>query len=434
MYQPRLDTILDSISKPYSLLKEYNENRFPKLFRVLEKHGGSDVCVHFSNSEFVNTNPQPFHHDPLGVYGFPVDYVKSGGLSKNQGFYNKPFIHVLKISPSAKVLNLSTLDESEATTLLTKMGIPEDFLNDGTTYHNSGGTFGHKLWGAMERWRKEKNLSKNASWNTLFKKAGYNVLIDQGSSIIHSNEPQQMVFLEPKTFELIETIERDNNSVISSFVKAFPNMKPRVSTSSYGKEKHLTLTDPSGIYINVSVYEESGYRVTIRGAVEEYYKAYALTDSVDVAIKETKEALSKAEPAEYNKQSKESNKITSEMANEIAETYGLRKPDSNVILRVYSKGGRETKLRMVVSQSDGKTYLNISVERRRAYGFDNFFLYTDDKEITEDNIKSVVSDSLDELLKNNEENAKREEARGEQDYGAEDARKFIEFLRNKVLV
>lgn len=434
MNLPKLEDILTTLLESTNLLKEYNENRFPKLFKVLGKYNTPDICVHFSNSEFVNTNPKPFHHDPLGVYGFPVDYVKSGGLSKNQGFYNKPFIHVLKISPSAKVLNLSTLEESSAKDILNKMGIPEEFLNDGTTYHNSGGTAGHKLWGAMERWRKEQKLSKNASWNTLFRKAGYNVLIDQGSSIIHSNEPHQMVFLEPKTFELIETIEKDDNSAISAFVKAFPNMKPKYSTSSYGREKHLTLTDPSGVYINISVYEESGFRVSIRGVVEEYYKAYSLTDSVDGAIKDTREALSKAEPSEYLKQREVTDKTSSDMTNKIAETYGLKKPDGNVILRVYSKDGRESKLRMVVSQSEGKTYLNVSVERSRSYGFDNFFLYTDDKEITEDNIKTAVSDSLDELLKNNEENIERETKRGEYDHGADDARKFIEFLRRKVLV
>ena len=436
MNHPKLDNILNILKESSTLLKEYNENRFPKLFRVLEKYNTPDICVHFSNSEFVNTNPRPVHHDPLGVYGFPIDYVKSGGLKRNQGFYNKPYIHILKAKSSAKVLNLSELTEPQAKKILSDMGIPESYLDESTTYHNSGDSVGHKFWGSMERWRVENDATKNSSWNTLFRKSGYNVLIDTGSSIIHSNEPQQMVFLEPNTFKIIDTIKKDNSNVISSFVRAFPDMKPRVSTSSFGKEKHLTLTDPSGVSINVSSYEESGFRVNIYGIVGEYYKSYDLTHPVDSAIRDTKEALSKAEPSEYTTKRKASDKIVKELLDTIAETYGLRKHKYNegVLTRIYGQGGRKIILRMHVFESEGKPYFDMSVNRNRPYGFDNFFISSDSKEITEDNIKQVVSDSIDALLKKNEENIEQEEKRGSYDHGAEDARKFIEFLKNKVLV
>src|SRR5690606_10064934 len=95
----------------------------------------------------------------------------------------------------------------------------------------------------IERWKNENNLSKNASWNGLFKKTGYNVLFDPGEKIIHWNEPSQLVFLEPGTYKVIETFRKETNSDIwRSFIKEFSNWIPK-KTKTYG-EIVLRLTHP----------------------------------------------------------------------------------------------------------------------------------------------------------------------------------------------
>ena len=172
-----------------TVLLERYDAYLSKLYKELRTEDyGPYTCVHFGRTEKVGIYTKPSHHDPIGVYAFPKDYVLNN--IKNTGFANMAYSHILTATPKAKVLNLN-MTMNRASSLLSLMGIPTTYLVDASTYHNSGASAGHLFWGSMERWRNENNLSKNASWNGLFKKTGYNVLYDPGEKIIHWAEPSQ---------------------------------------------------------------------------------------------------------------------------------------------------------------------------------------------------------------------------------------------------
>lgn len=427
---PKVTALLESII----LMIEYNENQFPKIFSILKQYKGDDIGVHFSHTEFVKMNPSPMHHDPLGVYSFPKSYVESDGLDNNFGFAKMPFAHILKIKDSASVLNLSTLDQTTTESIVVDMGIPVDYLTSEDTKHYSGDKWGHRLWGSMERWRSENNLSKNSSWNNLFKKVGYNVLRDDGDRIIHPNEPAQIAFLDPSTYEVLETIKGDSNNAISKFVEAFPDWRPKKETSTFANATNLTLYRKDGVSIVIG-YTDDRYSVRIYGVVDEYFKSYRNTDSVDVAIESVRAALEGSEVKSYVKDRNTSSKISQKMINTIAETFNLKKPNKiqpEAINRVYGQGDRRVKFNINTTESEGKVYLSGYVERRRSYGFDNFYLYFSNFEIAEATIRDVVYKGLDAMLEQNESNVKREKDRGGIDYGAEDAEKFVRFMKGKV--
>lgn len=75
------------------LLNEWTRELMPDIYAALEKYDDPMVGVHFSKgvgedkkTPHIGLNMNPFHHDPIGIYAFPKDYVLSGKLEKNRGF------------------------------------------------------------------------------------------------------------------------------------------------------------------------------------------------------------------------------------------------------------------------------------------------------------------------------------------------------------
>jgi hypothetical protein len=231
--------------KKYILLNEWTREMMPKVYEALEKYDDPMVGVHFSKgvpydrvnnkkAPHIGITVKPFHNDPIGIYAFPKDYVLGGGLEKNAGFREFVDYYIVKPSSRANILNLSTMSEQDAIDILRKMGIGENAYRNQNVYHRSGKMdVGHRFWGTLEVMRKQiyGEHSKNVSWNNLFKKTGYNVLYDEGDGIIHSNEPNQIIYLESSAMEILEQGTQDdpNNKIYSFFIKNFPELRPEKS-------------------------------------------------------------------------------------------------------------------------------------------------------------------------------------------------------------
>lgn len=422
----------------YNLLTEYNENRLPKLFSTLNKYNNKSIGVHFSKSEYVQTNPKPFHHDPLGVYAFPIDYVLKGGLERNRGFVDSEFIHILEPNEKSNVLNLSKLSNQDAQNILEKMGIPGEYLNDEDTRYSGRDKPGNRLWGAIERWRNDFGDTRNSSWNALFKKSGFNTIVDEGDSAIHSNEPAQILFLQPGIYNVLETIKKDMPNIITQFIDAFPDRKIR-RVKSYGGGDSEYVLDKKGepsltVIVKNSEYNVGDYFVRVDGTDEEFKKYLEVSETpVSKAISEVKEFLSKNGLSEYIKDSKNKDELRVELLNRIAETFNLKRPtDEMAIKRIYEKNGKKYKLLINGFINDGDEYLSLSVERNRSYGFDNFYLYAPDIKIENGDIRDAFDRAFNEMLRMNQENVDKAEKRGEFEYGADDAEKFIKLLRQRV--
>ena len=252
--------------KKYILLNEWTREMMPKVYEALEKYDDPMVGVHFSKgvsydrdndrkTPHIGITVKPFHHDPIGIYAFPKDYVLKGSLERNAGFRDSVNYYIVKPSSRANILNLSTMNEQDAIDILKKMGIGENAYRNQNVYHKSGKLdVGHRFWGTLEVMRKQiyGEHSKNVSWNNLFKKTGYNVLYDDGDGIIHTNEPNQIIYLESSAMEILEQGTQDNpkNKIYSFFIKQFPELRPKKIDGYWGNEL-LRLISNKGYELNV---------------------------------------------------------------------------------------------------------------------------------------------------------------------------------------
>ena len=212
----------------FKLWIETNEIILPKLFEKIKKLKGTYSGVHFSMEPQISHHTNPSHSDPIGVYVFPKKYVLEGKLEKNKMFSNYYYAFLIQANSNAKILNLD-MNKEKAKSLLEKMGINKDLYDSKEIYHNSNyNTPGHRFWGALEHIRNKNNLSKNVSWNVLFSKTNYNTLYDPGLGVIHYNEPNQLLFLDHKAYDVVDVIRNTNPyNLILSFASFFPDFSIR---------------------------------------------------------------------------------------------------------------------------------------------------------------------------------------------------------------
>lgn len=243
----------------HTTLLEHNEVQMPKLFASLKRFHGPHIAIHFSNHSQLSFNPRPAHHDPIGIYAFPKNYIESGNLKKNSAFSRYDNIFIIKPNQNAKILNLN-LNADEAIKLLEMVGIGHYYFEEKVIKTARGKLPGHIFWSALEHWRHDNQKTNNSSWNQLFQKMGYNVLYDSGSGIIHFNEPAQLVFLEPKTYIILDVIKNNQGAVISLLLKEFSDFKIKKESNKYGNVSSYyfeNIKDGRYFYVNINKLSNS---------------------------------------------------------------------------------------------------------------------------------------------------------------------------------
>ena len=178
-------------------LQESVSDYLPELFKYF-KDAPDDALVHFGLNDKVGINPKPAHQDPIGIYTFPKKYVLSSGFNKNSHFFGMPYVFVLKLNDGAKILNLSTLTDTEVDKMIEKMDIGKHQEKERDKEKP-----GHKLWNTIESAINHlaRYGKRNIHWNKFFKRIGdFDALVDEGDAIIHSNEPYQVVILNPRSY------------------------------------------------------------------------------------------------------------------------------------------------------------------------------------------------------------------------------------------
>lgn len=248
----------------FKLWLETNEMVMPKLFEKLKQLKGKYSGVHFSRSDQLSFYYSPSHHDPIGIYVFPKDYVLEGKLKKNQGFASFPYAFLIEPTAEAKVLNLD-MDYAKAEEILQKLDIDKDLLYSDQVYHKADkNTPGHRFWGVLEYIRNSQGLSKNVSWNVLFSKTGYNTIYDPGLGIVHYNEPAQVIYLNHSAYKVVDVIKNTNVLSLSiQFASFFPDFRIYKQKSGWSNEQFLKLKK-NNISINVYADKYNPNRLTVK--------------------------------------------------------------------------------------------------------------------------------------------------------------------------
>lgn len=415
----------------FKLWLEFNEVLNPELFDKLKEIDNELAGVHFSDGFKIDANRavsqlglniNPFHHDPIGIYAFPKNYVLSGGLKSNTGFASKKFAFIIIPSPSARILNLN-MSLEKAGDLLDRMGIGKEILNNPEVYHKSRKSDpGHMFWGALEYHRTKNELSKNMSWNTLFAKTGYNVLYDPGLSIIHSNEPSQIIYLDNKSYTVVDVISENKKSILMQFAAYFPDYRMMKRKGySYSKEQILSLKKDS-MSIELVAGENPGYlHVKVYGFKEpkEIYKRVESKEDLLKIVEEVKQFLNTAEKQDF---SSENDEEKYKIMFDIARLYNLKieKEHPGNISRLY-----KSKQSFSLLYSSYSNEITLEIKKG---GWSNYLFYHQETPTNaEDTIKNLLNG-----LKNRIKEEK--ESGGHYRWEADSAMDFVNFLEKRVFI
>jgi hypothetical protein len=240
---------------------------YPKQFKAfIEKYksqiGDESLFVNFSS---YKTDPldkrfgssQGLHHDPDGLYVYPLEYVVNHPADLNFG-ENRENLVVVR-SKAQRVLDLQSVTPEQATSDLKKLElsyIPTNEKPGKTLYVNA-------------RWKNDHLLSGKEQADR-FKQLGYDFILDTAKTskdaIIHGNEPEQGVFLTRNAFEVVETFKLREKKIdnwsgsASDYLKAFGRKIGGLFAQKL--KTGITQTNPDG-WAGYTIYLRNGIRIEL---------------------------------------------------------------------------------------------------------------------------------------------------------------------------
>lgn len=223
---------------------------YPKSFKdFMKKYGkivrqgeGYKYYVQFTNYAndvlIKNSNPNPDHSDPVGIYAYPLNYVVN---HPGDIWYGRKAKYLRILTPNTNnILHITNLNKGNAELLLSKMGIDYHLLDFARkTYKHSGVAMWAKSFMSAVQMRldqapeigdygnKKYPMRSSLEQTQLFKKAGVDAILDtanrQTQASINTREPEQIVFLSRSSFKVIEIYNLDvktpeNNVLLADFL------------------------------------------------------------------------------------------------------------------------------------------------------------------------------------------------------------------------
>jgi hypothetical protein len=228
----------------YFVNNKLNKNGIPKYF------------IHFANLENLSINPQNEYGTPVGIYAYPA----LENLYNDFAVQSK-FIHIFELKEESKILNLSEVvyeiekrkifqyykDKINEYKLYGLLALAEKGSNNKNEFSkvwNFMRFIGFYLAGATEielnqlsdnkekidyNFKQEiKDLRRKMTykWNFILREVlGYDVIYDPGLGLIHVSEKTQLLVLNPKVINLVQTIENTKKNRIGNLNDFSKNMK-----------------------------------------------------------------------------------------------------------------------------------------------------------------------------------------------------------------
>ena len=234
--QPRLD----AVQQVKNLCAGDYENKF----------------ISFTKLEKLGVNPNNIHSTPIGLYTYPVKYAlesaKHTDFSALPYAGNNPFIHFIEISPSANIWVMS--DRSNIGIYCDKL-IKYAADNSINLVINKTLTSQNLYQCVVSLAEKISNKSATTKMAIIFRNVlGLDALYDDGNGIMHSNEPTQMVVLNPKIIVrhklLSNDIKQHNPAVKINFGLEEPIIavtEKEALRQTANKQNYKTYKDDSAI-------------------------------------------------------------------------------------------------------------------------------------------------------------------------------------------
>lgn len=183
--------------------KEQTQQEFDQFVEKLWVTGDPNILMHFSSySDVFGINPKSTYLTPLGIYGYPISHFSLEDIKKfNLPFAtDRPYVWFFKFKNPDKIWTFYTGQKipKQIKQLLVQHYkeelikiIVEKWGDSDPNYFNQ--YFDRLTSDQRELFYLTNTLtgSNPAKWTKLFIDAGVDGVVDEGSGIIHSNEPTQ---------------------------------------------------------------------------------------------------------------------------------------------------------------------------------------------------------------------------------------------------
>lgn len=204
-----------------------NPNLNPRVnvMDMLSLYGGTpNTYVHFSSVRKLGINPKINYATPIGVYSYPMTHVQRRTDNFTRNVHNameflsdRPYVYVIRHRPSNPLVLQRYRDydrDSEKVLEYILNTVP----NNAFAIKNEFRTFNARF-GSMDQGRRIWNLIYTlidytsertgvVSYKILHKVLGYDMVLDMGDGIIHTNEPYQAVHFVLNRIEVLDFAEK----------------------------------------------------------------------------------------------------------------------------------------------------------------------------------------------------------------------------------
>lgn len=168
---------------------------------VMKNHDTKNLYVTFSDIPKLGANPQSSFRTPLGIYAYPINYVKSKGIIQVPFAGNRHYIIIFKCD-SNKLWNLQIESPKIKSSIVDTL----DSLNIQIDIPNLEKQPTNILWKAIYRALKfESNIGILV--RKILSKSGIIGVLDNGTGTIHEKEPIQAVFFDISELELVTILD-----------------------------------------------------------------------------------------------------------------------------------------------------------------------------------------------------------------------------------
>jgi hypothetical protein len=214
-----------------------------------------DYAVSMTNMPKIGINPGSEYSTPLGIFYYPALYYLKKKSSENVLPFQDEAKYIQIIKLTGKILYISKVNYDEYGSLIKKLYSISgelalqfsidprdldkniaDFITNASRSSNVGtygGYFWYILWRLSEylsggslsiRYSSYGKIARRSAvvWNKLIRMLGYDIVQDDGDGIIHMNEPEQGVVVNPSGVMWISTFKNVINSDVNTIYGAKP--------------------------------------------------------------------------------------------------------------------------------------------------------------------------------------------------------------------
>jgi hypothetical protein len=189
---------------------KYSESGHDAALEYLKGKDLKKYGVSMTNLPKIGVNPQSKYDTPIGIYFYPAEYyVDKLKSNKELDFQHRAkYINILKFNTD-KILYLDDISWLDVSKLIQKLKsilknysenidkFVEEAEDNAIVSSEEGGQFWYVLYSLADLISKTSKSKSSVIWNWLIRKLGYDIVIDSGKGIIHSNEPHQGFIANP---------------------------------------------------------------------------------------------------------------------------------------------------------------------------------------------------------------------------------------------